>query len=108
DAKRLEAARKNHASDIERAFSVYTKQVDRANETLARIYEQVIRQYDNRGEDDVVASLKAELEELKGESMTLACPEPEDDEKESAKAPGHEQLIRWIGPQIVNAQNQRA
>jgi thiol-disulfide isomerase/thioredoxin len=95
DRRRLDAAKSLHAQEIERATQTYRSAVGRANSTLQRTYENVIRTYERRGDEQIVASLKQELEEL----LTREAPP----EVAASEAPGHEKLMGMIGSDLVRA-----
>jgi thiol-disulfide isomerase/thioredoxin len=109
DATRLEKARETHVGEIDRAFKVYTSQVDRANNTLTRIYEPLIKQYENRGDRETAEQLQSELDDLRSKALTLPFPEDEEGAKDKNPAPpnSHMQLISAIGPEVINATGQR-
>lgn len=112
DFDRLEKARDTHLAEIERAFDVYATRVERANSTLTRIYEQLIKQYKNRGETEVADQLQRELEAITDRALTMPFPAEglagaSNDNSEN-KAGGHEALINAIGPEVVNAGGRRA
>lgn len=93
DQRRLENAQQVHQREVERAYQQYMTQIDRANATLERQYESVIRSYDQRDDTAAAQKLRDELEQLVAASLEP----PEQPDR------GHEQLIRAVGPSLVNA-----
>ncbi len=113
ELRRIEQAQAAHEREIERTWERFVSQVERANQQLERQYDQVIRGAESRGETEVAAELRRELEERKqdafrglgGKSSGNAAEsggsgKSEDDvnEDDSPENHGHEQLIRAVGP----------
>lgn len=107
DAQRLQRAKEAHSTEIDRAFDAYATRVDRANTTLTRIYEPLIERYAGRGDIATSNQLKDELADLLDRSLTMPFPD-EDEDNGTPPADSHRQLLAAIGPQVVNANEQRA
>lgn len=99
DRRRLDAAKNLHAQEVERAAQVYRSSVARANSALQRTYENIIRVYEKRGDQHIVAALRQELEELLAHQD---MPGPSE-----SKTPGHEQLMSLIETDLVAADGSR-
>lgn len=108
DAQRIQRAREAHEAEIGRAFETYATRVDRANTTLQRIYEPLIDRYASRGDNATADQLRAELAERLDQALKLPFPSDEDEEESNEVADAHRDLIEAIGPQLVNARDQRA
>lgn len=107
DAQRLAQAKHRHADEVQRAFDVYSANVERANERLSRLYERTISQYENRGDSRTAAQLQAELDAL--QDGALRSPFPDDDDESAEPAvPSHVELIEAVGPRLFNASGQIA
>jgi len=105
DRTRLDRAKSTHANDVARAMSVYTAAVDRANTSLDRVYGEVIRRYEQRGDTATATALRDELSEAINASLLA----PDAAASDGAENPsGHQTLRDTIGRQIVYANGQHA
>jgi nucleoredoxin len=92
ERRRLDAAKGAHAQEVERAALAFRAAVTRANANIERAYLNVIRGYERKGDEQTVAALHAELEEIQSKQDLPPVAEP-----------GHVRMIEAIGPAMVRA-----
>lgn len=100
EVRRLERARDVHQSNVDRAAEIYRRTVERANTTLARIYEPIIEQYAARGEEAIATDLRDDL--MTRCRSALAVPD-----SDAPNTSGHTQLIQQLGPFLVDSRGEQ-
>lgn len=98
DRRRLDLVKANHAKEIEAAKDIYDRAVERANQKLRQAYDATLRHYEIRGDEEAVAQLKAELQELAGQEQKPAFVN---------KTLGHFKLIESLGPVVQTAEGRQ-
>lgn len=101
DQRRLERAHEVHDREVERATEAYQQSVQRANATLARIYEPIIAQYQQQGEAETAEALRKSVIDRCAAALNIS--EGEAAAPATENAGGHTDLIRSIGPVLVDA-----
>lgn len=102
DNKLLAQVLAKRRQDIAKAEAAFKASTARANDTVARVYEVAIKNFERKKDDARVAALQKELAAVKAQDVKPTVVAESD---KPSKAPkGHLALIQSIGATMVNAE----
>lgn len=100
--KLLDGAVKRRAADVEQANKVFKAAVARANETMEKSYDLAIAGYKKKS-DARADELAKEFGEIKAAEVTPPGPGESVADASARSAPGHVELIKSVGENLVTA-----
>jgi nucleoredoxin len=106
DRKRLDRLKTTWQEDQARARMAYNQKVNDANHRLSLGFNSVIGDYKDAGDNAAAEVIQKELDELLATAQVDAVA-PTDDPTGSSATSGNLDLIRMIGPKVVNAEGEK-